>query len=1673
MSTTLFSPTAKQQAENAVAQAQANIPDPPHPTLQQAGFDWGGIQEFNKRVQAVTDAYQAAHDSLPPAGIAFDVARSSVPPDQYGNLFHPAYATARTAQLVGAVTQHKQQNQDDYFVQRPDGVWQPNTPFYRQFIAPAKPAPEVPQPEFLKQHPMVTMGVLPIPSFNKLNELVHYLNEPSGAPGIGTGVGNPKFGVPGVTQQEEQALQRADQLRKQSVKVTTIKQAQTELNTAMGTNLPVTGVFNQTWTDSLSNWMKTTDYAKKELAYQAQQEGFGSNVTAYERAWHQKDRATKHGLYGWFLSAMPLALFGHGSAWDDLLSVPGYVKGTSSNPLNVGLHGLTRTAGLTLDTVGGTVSQAKADLAAGTSIAYDLAKQNGPLTQKTWDQAMEHARQQLRANPSWIRALGFGQVPVQEKGWLAKVDQATNVAGDLILLRKPSLTGERVAAGDVTKAAASTYLRTASDWAYNDLLKYGQDGIGRAAARLESGQGARALVARTAKQVKSGDITREQFRQHVAELYANGRTAVAGKDVSGPLLNSLRSDRLPSPGPAGRAWKQFKAGVRNFADRYDATQGRLASDRARSFALTLRSQVSHYVPPTLGYMDEILPERVFNFVIRNKLGDDPTALANRLESVVVKAQGTENIPRIQQVERNLQKLYYQKNKLAEAGQEPPFNAVLSTEAPSIFHFPGGGEPELDRGFSAIGGNAAKVNATMNRLAKIHARVILSGLNLFSGLGGFSLFWKHMVGDSLRVEAGGGGIVTGLDREVRAAKAEINQVAAASPELSRMLGAFRERAVKSEANWVLNRGRAFKRDFRTGDVLGKSNYMAAAGGYLRRHLDDPALEAYQSGGDALTQLVLRDRTYRGLWKRLPDTTAEEYAAMVAERYKAIEDALSAQGLTFQDASTFYNKVRGAHADTKLGGWIKDNKLDFDVHSGQVEQIGTFDHLTGWWVGNVIMKPNKLNRGRFAENILARTYADLKQAGWQPADALETAISVSGNLTKYHLLDFANRLQVEQDLRWLSYFATKHRLYWKWVLGTFLRHPGYAAAVADFADTLNQQGGWTLPYTLHGQKWMIPLERLVWVPGREYDETSPIALAVFNFIKSGGNLDQVVKGASGTNGNVIGRSDTATILGTKLLKIELGQSAPTYGYATAGLDKKTAGYVTRALNEYQIEYQHEHGHYDTEANAVKKVLLAQAGEEYWRANLPLPVVPETDRSEEQKLLAEFMQLDDPRARAKFMDSHPGFSDMFGVYDNPKKNLHNRLFFQRWTKALDAYRAARRSLYAEAQQTGHWTTDMEAKRRELNDKLNETRNQLLIDDAQSAGINTHGLVPNGTTVPYGPWGKVVNKDPQFDTTHVLNTLFPKLAGPVADNLIGPLQKQMQAELTQLNDPAYVAKSGYTPEEVKTRRNELIQKLAVFNSYPSDALGKVHDDYQKLVNRYWDGYNQRYNAGQKAPSDERSALDAQFRAWRDDQDHPVKVDGLEFPSPVRMAWAMLDPKTRQQRLSYLASKPLGDLANYELDLLGVRHPPNVSNAVSAIDTALVKFRQDHPGERPDVQSAVKQIDKQAGYHGLYAYYVNTLTEPRVRQFEQTSVYQGMPPDVRSAFDQIANLAIDVSRRIVAGQKNKDGTSTGYRAEWRKAVKEQITPWVNLPDNKPLREYLAPMGPNFLYTLIDQPRVG
>lgn len=1658
----------------------------PERPLQKIGFQ-GGIQDFNNRLQQAHDAHVAARGFEPPPGLALDIARSPIPTDQLSKLF--SFGSSVVAKAAASVV-----NRPGQLVPRHDGVLEPQFPIRPDNRAgPLGAAPPNVGPITLealhKKYPNVQMGMLPVKDQGMLYQALGFLDSHGGLQKELTqeGLTLPEFekqvarghGVaPDMAATAELTAKLAKERGADASGVgaapltgaaLTLKQAQHELNRQMGTKLPETGYFTGQWVDSLSNWMKSSDYFRKVTSQQAKDAGFGDNIAGYLKAWKSKQAAVqKHGLTTHFLNAMPLQFFGHG--------VVGGVKSglihtvaDGSDPWTVGLHTLQHTAGLALDVMGGTVQQAKADLAAGQSFSH-AATERAFGKNVTFEKAKKDAADALRANPTWLHALVPELDLTHGPEALRIFDQASNLIGDLILLRKPAFTGERLAAGDIAGAGKSAYVAASSHWAYQ-YLKAGR--INNAAAMLEGGQGANKLASVAAKLVKSGRMTEEQFRTHTAELFANGRTTVnvGGKDftLDGPLLHSLRTEKLPTPGVPGRTWITSKNHFNDFLDSIDSTfrgTNYKTGDLAASALGSVRSAVSHAAPKgARGMFDETLPSAVKQFVRKNKLGDE--ALGEKFASDVVRFQAKENVVGLQSVQRKLESLYHGKYPVTDSGAPSEFEATLGTEAPSIFRFPGGGSREVDGALTALESFRRSTTKMFNRLAVVRSRMVLAS--------GFSLFYKHAIADLGRLVIGGG--TPGFN--VGAAKREIEALAQSSPEFERKLGTFLSRSTQGEARWLLGRSELLPtKSFKTGEFFGKGNYMTAAGAYMRRLLTDDALEAYQysnHGTDLkpLTDLILNNKTYRGMWKAArrergvvnPGApheflSAEDYAAEIAARFRDVEDASAASGVTdpFNNAINVLRQNRGAHADEALGKWIGNNKLDMTVPGARVEQIGTFDSVTGRII-STIMTPNKFYRKSFAKNVLNRTYGELRNAGFTEQEAFHAGAALAEKMVKYHMLDFVNRLQVEQDLRWLSWFATKHRLYWKWVLGTLVRRPGVALVVNDVQQHLDRNGN--IGFEAFGHRLAIPAARLVWVPGKEYNESSPDAQAVWGIIKSGGDLSAGFQAVSGTYGNVITRVDTPIRLGIKLARMHAGNLPATYGAATQGMDEQTKSRLNRSLNEYQVNYFAEHGHYAPESDAVKHVVMSTMAEEFWRSTLPFPVVPDYQPTSDQQLVHKFMLMVDPRKRRKFLEAHPGFSDHFGVYDQPRIYLHNREFFGRYVTALDALRSARRDVFKKAQQTG-FTPELLAAKRSADAAFQKAFDGLLREDAAFAGHKiAASQVPGVDGAPYGPWGKLAAADPQIDPKHLLNALFPKLKQSEYAKVYGALQKQLRQELSLLNNPQYA--STYDDQnELKTRRNEIIGQLEVFKNLPSDALGATYAKYQsEHVNPYWKHLEKRLTEIQNLPSADRDEAYAALRTWRDGQDKPLVVDGIKFPSPIRMAWAGLDPKTRHDRLAYFASKSWEHLTNYEKELLGKPVSPGISDAYSIIEKAKADYLAQNytSGSKEQILGLVKQMDRDPKYKGILQDYL----------FSRKPLYQRLEvlPLVTHSSHQaqwhtLFSDAAIAAKGIASGNYN----STQIRVEWRKYVKGPEVQ--HLLDSTPgFRREVESFGPDFLNTLI------
>jgi hypothetical protein len=293
--------------------------------------------------------------------------------------------------------------------------------------------------------------------------------------------------------------------------------------------------------------------------------------------------------------------------------------------------------------------------------------------------------------------------------------------------------------------------------------------------------------------------------------------------------------------------------------------------------------------------------------------------------------------------------------------------------------------------------------------------------------------------------------------------------------------------------------------------------------------------------------------------------------------------------------------------------------------------------------------------------------------------------------------------------------------------------------------------------------------------------------------------------------------------------------------------------------------------------------------------------------------------------------------------------------------------------------------------------------------------------------------------------------------------VQQQLQQELRLLNNPTYAA-TYPDQEELKTRRREILQQLEVFRKLPGDALGKTYLDYQrKFVGPYWQHVDEEYQRITALPSDQRTQAYAEFAAWRDEQDKPTMVDGVKFPSPIRMAWATLDPTTRNQRLRYFASKNWSDLTDYERELLtGIKPSSSMSEGWfyfkkwygESSDNLAVE------GSRMPKEYKVtlaKYLDKY--YPGFYRDFLNAQ-QPLFYRLQLTDVVKDSR--FKEQWRDLLKIARGTYSYIASGNYSK----TAVKAQWRTYVQSPaFLVWL---DSEPgFKKELADYGPNLLNTLL------
>lgn len=1759
---------------------------PPVAALQPYGVHLG-VQDVNSRVQAVTDAHMKAFGTPPSPDLMFDILKTPFDQEPDWN------------QMFGA-TSKRQIAAKNALANYTPGPQHPDMTYIRRDGLVVHPSPPgLPRSDTLtslhKQYPMVVVGEVPIPGADTFYKALRTLSADPEAQdklkAVGTiaqeNTGANASPVPMSTRAGGMTIEQAEQIQKMRSlgtgtgaagavnaelrsAVTTIKQAQEQLNQMMGTKLPATGFWTSDWAKNFENWTKTRSYFQETAQFKAKQ--LNMSYSRYLKSFETKSKLVqKHGGFGDFLNALPIQAFDHGSSpWDITKALLEHPFANPSFSVSYPLHALTRTGGEGLDVMGGAITQGKQDAAAGMAFMNVVTDQNKDgILGKKGHQTLEEAKAKMHKslsdprNATWMHVFDPNIDPNDEKGLLKTVDGLTNLAADLILLRKPVLTGGRLEAGDVARAAQHGYIKSVAPFAYAHLAR---DEPNLAARLLEGGEGSEQLVRATRQSIKKGWMTPDVFQNHLAELYSTGHTTVTvlnpkiegrietlekrlsnldattpevGSEeeakistekaeintkleglrkqkaepvevrVSGGTLASLRTKDLITPSKTRLTIKDWtRSRIDNFSK--GAEMGGRRGNLAEDFAQFMRSEFQHVAPKGYrGSFDPRTPERLHDFVVRHF--QNPK-LANELESQFILARAGGNLGKIEKIEQRVHRLYYGKytggpGKMIE---DDPFQPMLEAEAGSRMFFPTGNFVKPTNPMEAAVTSARKGNAALNTLGgKLRRIIILSPM----------LAVKHAVGDPIRRFVGGG---FDYSAGTRAGQAEIDALLKLNPELSRRYGTALDRTTTGEAYYMANPGERTE-SFNTREHFGQQSYMTAAGQNLRVLLDDRALAAYRASSpddmSALIRMVENNRSYRRLfagkqkesalkkygsqamknrqqlvseghglrvqnYREMLDSSfsMQDYAAQIFNRYKRFEEAAQAKDKTINDALDVLRANRGAHAEEALGKWISDNKIDFHVDKGLVHDSFSYDNITSKMV-QLIMTANKKNRAGMFKTLTANQFNKLREAGWDAPTALHVAMDVAEKQTVYHMLDFANQLQFEQDFRWLSYFMTKHRLYWKWVLSTAVHQPFTAQVIRDIKPHLDDNGNFN--FHALGNEWQIPAARLVWVNSKEYPEESPLAGGLAEFLKNGFSFTALANGTVGSLGTGIQRNAAPAAMLTKYAEIETGLGPATYKNAIHNMNQTDRRSFDRLVNHFSMDYYGEHGYWPPQSMSVKYGLLHLSMEDLARANLPLNIITGNKaKNEQEKMLDTFMSMVDPVKRSKYLDAHPQLQALFGLSKTPADYQHYRTYWSQYTQALDQYHHARDEIYNQVVKTGSMTPELEAQRRKISSHFEDAFNKLKAQDLAATPKNRQKEI-NGELL--GLWGQQQAANPLANPAQALKKLFPNLTKTaLSEGLPSKYVTWAKQELDRLKDPNWVKDvfpdttvNGAEVDSAAARsyQAQLLDFIQEFQPQAHDKLGKLEEKYiAQHVNPYWNNVDVMTKRIDKLGKGQKGLAYAQLRDWKDQQMQPVKVDGVEFPPPGLAAWQNLPPALYNQRIAQLATGAYSNLADYEKKLLGLKPPEYASHGWEALDQWRAEASAHGLTITSDEQrAAVVQIDKQLpGF--LKDWKESQL--PRIDLFEKMNVYKTMPKDVRTFWDS----TISPYAHKFAEQYNKQGISNKreIKLAWEKAV--NMTPTAAFPQVGPIAElvlsnpdvmkWMQPYlnaSPDFLNTLINK----
>lgn len=627
---------------------------------------------------------------------------------------------------------------------------------------------------------------------------------------------------------------------------------------------------------------------------------------------------------------------------------------------------------------------------------------------------------------------------------------------------------------------------------------------------------------------------------------------------------------------------------------------------------------------------------------------------------------------------------------------------------------------------------------------------------------------------------------------------------------------------------------------------------------------------------------------------------------------------------------------------MAGWQGFDTRDVPMVNTFLGRFGVNWHIPG----SATVSADE--RAFMYDRLAAQYFSQIKREvpGIDEVRAAQTAQEMALDHTNHFQLNLANMTMAERNLRWVSYFTTKKRLWFSLLAGEAFKNPGIAAGFknvvaqfekdnADQPDYLRYSIPVTVPVDIPGFKAgtevRIPLDRMLWMS--ELPMFSSLIAFPFTVMRDASGLNNDPSATPSQIG--FSRFDSAfqSIYQFARWKQDPSSYKQALGdayYQKLRADPKVtpdelARYLTLnpELERFYWQVNHERllaearGETITAQQAEDRVVFQHLRESGLTLIRPVSGTSlEPERLAFQKMMAEYQMIQDPNAREQYLRDHEDMRKWWFLGTDPQQ--HDELI-----RGWQQYYQARGEMDQWAQQFYGQAGDPLAINRAL---LN--RYEAIQKDQEFRDKVTQIAQDNPA------WGKSFNSDEfagkltdeRTRAYALIQSIFPNVKVQ-QDDVIPDLDRIKKiADLDNLRQAADLFKG--TPAEsdynaILGKAAHLEGDLREYNAPASNPNQSIIKDY--ISNVYFPAMDQLgilftyIDEAKKAkvPNAILTKFYQQIKSIRNTLDGPFSIDGVKLPGVEAVQWGAWTPDVQHEHMVSWATLPHQELTAFQQDLM------------------------------------------------------------------------------------------------------------------------------------------------------------